>query len=225
MSLLQTIKKDKEIKNLLKTAEEQLDAMGYTEHSYRHVNLVCSRMTRILKAVGATSHEIEIGNVAGFLHDIGNSVNRKDHSHSGAIMAYFLLTSKGVSYKDAAAVLQAIGNHDEESGQVASKISAALILADKSDVHRSRVRKLKINGDGLVDKEDIHDRVNYAVVKSDLKVDVKNKKIKFVFEIDKSICSPMDYFEIFLGRMKMCRVASAYLGYEFQLLINSFELA
>ena len=104
-------------------------------------------------------------------------------------------------------------------------ISAALILADKSDVHRSRVRRLKVDKNGLLDKNDIHDRVNYAVVKSDLLVDKDNKKIKFVFEIDKTICSPMDYFEIFLDRMKMCRVASAYLGYDFQLLINSFELA
>ena len=139
-------------------------------------------------------------------------------------MAYFLLRQRNVDEADCAEILQAIGNHDEDTGQVASVLSAALILADKSDVHRSRVRKLKIGEDGLVDKDDIHDRVNYAVVKSDLVVDGENKKIKFIFEIDKTICSPMDYFEIFLDRMKMCKEASAFLGYEFQLLINSFEL-
>ena len=222
--LLEKIKKDNEIKILLSKAEAQLEAMGYTEHSYRHINIVCQRITKILEAMGASLHEIEIGNVAGFLHDIGNSVNRTNHSHSGAILAYFLLMQRGFSCVDAAEVMQAIGNHDEDTGQVASVLSAALILADKSDVHRSRVRKLKIDADGLVDKEDIHDRVNYAVVKSDLVVDQENKKIKFVFEIDKTICSPMDYFEIFLDRMKMCKVASCYLVYEFQLLINSFEL-
>lgn len=222
--LLEKIKNDEEIKNLLVKAEAQLEAMGYTEHSYRHINIVCQRLTKILEALGATPHEIEVGNVAGFLHDIGNSINRKNHSHSGAILAYFLLIKRGVSYIDAGEIMQAIGNHDEESGQVSSVLSAALILADKSDVHRSRVRKLKIDAEGLVDKDDIHDRVNYAVVKSDLVIDKESKKIKFVFEIDKTICSPMDYFEIFLDRMKMCKVASSYLGYEFQLLINSFEL-
>lgn len=222
--LLEKIKNDNEIKILLSKAEVQLEAMGYTEHSYRHINIVCQRLTKILQSIGATEHDIEIGNVAGFLHDIGNSVNRKNHSHIGAIMSYFLLRQRGVDEQDCAEVMQAIGNHDEDTGQVGSVLSAALILADKSDVHRSRVRKLKIDKDGLVDKDDIHDRVNYAVVKSDLVVDTKDKRIKFVFEIDKTICSPMDYFEIFLDRMKMCKVASSYLGYEFQLLINSFEL-
>mgnify|MGYP000925810475 FL=1 len=223
--LLEDLRKDSEIKNMLTRAETQLEVMGYTEHSYRHINIVCNRLEKILRAVGASEKEIEIGKIAGYLHDIGNCVNRKDHSHSGAILAYFLLTKKGMSFLDAAEVMQAIGNHDEETGQVSTVISAALILADKSDVHRSRVRRLKVDKNGLLDKNDIHDRVNYAVVKSDLLVDKDNKKIKFVFEIDKTICSPMDYFEIFLDRMKMCRVASAYLGYDFQLLINSFELA
>jgi len=222
--LLEKIKNDDEIKILLSKAEAQLEAMGYTEHSYRHINIVSQRISKILKALGATEKEIEIGNIAGFLHDIGNSVNRKNHSHTGAIMSYFLLRKRGLSITDCAEVMQAIGNHDEDTGQVASILSAALILADKSDVHRSRVRKLKIDKDGLVDKDDIHDRVNYAVVKNDLVIDSEAKKIKFIFEIDKSICSPMDYFEIFLDRMKMCKEASAFLGYEFQLLINSFEL-
>ena len=199
--LLEKIKNDREIRILLSKAEAQLEAMGYTEHSYRHINIVSKRITVILQALGATEREIEIGNIAGFLHDIGNSVNRENHSHTGAIMAYFLLKQKGVPISDCAEIMQAIGNHDEDTGRVASVLSAALILADKSDVHRSRVRKLKIDKDGLVDKDDIHDRVNYAVVNNDLVVDNKTKKIKFIFEIDKTICSPMDYFEIFLDRM------------------------
>lgn len=224
MLLSDQIKKDKEIKVLFAKAEEQLEAMGYTEHSYRHIDIVGVRTLKILQAVGATEHEQELGKIAAFLHDIGNSIDRREHAHYGAILAYFLLTKRGMDCCDAAQVMQAIANHDEGSGEVATKLSAALVLADKSDVHRSRVRKLKIDHNGLVDKEDIHDRVNYAVVKNDLVVDKENKKIKFLFEIDKTICSPMDYFEIFLERMKMCKVACGFLGYEFQLLINSFEL-
>lgn len=143
--LLGTLKKDREIKALLHCADNQLDAMGYTEHSFRHVSIVCQRVEKILAAVGCDEKEIEIGKIAGFLHDLGNCVNRKDHAHSGAILAYTLLVKKGMNYADAARVMEAIGNHDEETGQVASKLSAALILADKSDVHRTRVRKLKIS--------------------------------------------------------------------------------
>lgn len=224
MLFFDSIKRDKEIKILFGKAEEQLASMGYTEHSYRHIDIVGARTLKILQAIGATEHEQELGKIAAYLHDIGNSIDRKEHAHYGAVLAYFLLTKKGMSCFDAAQVMQAIANHDEGSGEVTTDLSAALVLADKSDVHRSRVRKLKVDNNGLVDKDDIHDRVNYAVVKSDLVVDKENKKIKFVFEIDKTICSPMDYFEIFLDRMKMCKVACIFLGYEFQLLINSYEL-
>lgn len=223
--LLGTLKKDREIKALLHCADNQLDAMGYTEHSFRHVSIVCQRVEKILAAVGCDEKEIEIGKIAGFLHDLGNCVNRKDHAHSGAILAYTLLVKKGMNYADAARVMEAIGNHDEETGQVASKLSAALILADKSDVHRTRVRKLKISQDGLVDKDDIHDRVNYAVVMSDIAIDKDAGQIKFLFQIDTGIYTAMDYFEIFLDRMKMCKKAAEYLGFEFMLEINDYRLA
>lgn len=223
--LLELLKKDVEVKALLQRADNQLDAMGYTEHSFRHISIVCQRVEKILASVGCDEREIELGKIAGFLHDLGNCVNRKDHAHSGAILAYNLLVKKGMSYIDAAQVMEAIGNHDEETGQVASKISAALILADKSDVHRTRVRKLKISQDGLLDKDDIHDRVNYAVVMSDISIDNKSKQIKFIFQIDISICTAMDYFEIFLDRMKMCKKAAEFLGLEFLLEINDYRLA
>lgn len=224
MITVEELIKNEEIQCLLDEGENQLEKMGYTEHGSRHRAVVCERIERILTAFGATNREIQLGLIAGYLHDIGCAVNREDHSQSGGILAYMLLTRLGMDYCEAAKILNAIGNHDEGSGIATDAISAALILADKSDVHRSRVRGAKLDENKIYRGNDIHDRVNYAVEDSSLTVDKENKVIIFKLVIDKKICSAMDYFEIFLIRMKMCKQAVAVLGYEFQLIINNSEL-
>lgn len=212
------IKNSDEIKNLLMLTQRQMEIQGYTEHSYRHVSLVSSKAGEILTMLKSSDREIELGKIAGYLHDIGNAINREDHAHSGAILAYNILIRSGMHYKEASEIMFAIGNHDEATGTAVSRISAALILADKSDVHRSRVTNRDLS------TFDIHDRVNYAVVKSDISVS-ENDKIAFLdLIIDTSICPVMDYFEIFLGRMTMNRRAAAYLGLDFALIINGTRL-
>jgi hypothetical protein len=212
------IKNSEEVKTFLSIAETQMRVLGYTEHSFRHVTLVSEAAGRILEQLGYPEREVELARIAGFLHDIGNAVNRSDHAHTGAMMAYNMLIRMGMDYREAAEIMMAIGNHDEHTGTSVSNISAALILADKSDVHRSRVRNTDIS------TFDIHDRVNYAVEKSTIAID-KNKRIaELVLRIDTSICPVMDYFEIFLVRMTMNRRAAAFLGLQFQLLINDSRL-
>lgn len=212
------LKESEEVKCLVATADRQLKEMGYTEHSFRHLNHVSKTAANILSELGFSQREIELAEIAGYLHDIGNAINRTDHAHSGAILAYEVLLRKGMSYTEACEIMLAIGNHDENSGTAVSKISAALILADKSDVHRSRVQ----NTDFAT--FDIHDRVNYAVEKSVLTVDNENKSATLQIHIDTKICPVMDYFEIFLTRMTMCRRAAAYLGLVFELIINENRL-
>ncbi|MDD4494812.1 MAG: HD domain-containing protein [Eubacteriales bacterium] len=215
---LNEVKHNTEVKALLEAAERHMKVKGYTEHSYRHVTLVSKTAGRVLKELGADEREIELAEIAGYLHDIGNSINRVDHAHTGAILAYTILKDMGMGYDEAVEVMLAIGNHDENSGTSVSKISAALILADKSDVHRTRVN----NGD--FSTFDIHDRVNYAVQSSELILDVKNKTVRLQLEIDTKICPVMDYFEIFLVRMTMNRRAADFLGLTFQLVINDSVL-
>lgn len=212
------IKKSEEVKNFLLIAERQMQVLGYTEHSFRHVSLVSVNAGRILEQLGHAERDVELTKIAGYLHDIGNAVNRTDHAHSGAIMAYSLLTKMGMEFFEAAEIMHAIGNHDEKTGTAVSNISAALILADKSDVHRSRVR----NTDFAT--FDIHDRVNYAVEKSVISVNKEEKTAELVLDIDTVICPVMDYFEIFLTRMTMSRKAAEFLGLHFQLLINGNRL-
>ncbi len=218
MLTFEDIKKSEEVKTFLNIAETQMRVLGYTEHSFRHVTLVAETAGRILRQLGYPEREIELAKIAGYLHDIGNAVNRNDHAHTGAMMAYDMLTRMGMSYKEAAEIMMAIGNHDEHTGTSVSNISSALILADKSDVHRSRVRNTDIA------TFDIHDRVNYAVEKSTISIDKDNKAAELVLKIDTSICPVMDYFEIFLVRMTMNRRAASFLGLQFQLLINDSRL-
>lgn len=218
MITVQDIKKSEEVKTFLLIAEKQMEILGYTEHSFRHVTLVSETAGRILEQLGHPEREVELVKIAGFLHDIGNAVNRTDHAHTGAVLAYEVLTRMGMEYREAAEIMLAIGNHDEHTGTSVSNISAALILADKSDVHRSRVR----NTDFAT--FDIHDRVNYAVEKSAVTINKEAKTADLVLQIDTSICPVMDYFEIFLARMTMNRRASAFLGLSFQLLINGSKL-
>lgn len=221
---LESLRKDDEINNLITLAERQLEALGFTEHSYRHLNIVSTRVEEILTTINASPHEIHLGKVAGYLHDIGNSVNRHDHAQSGALLAYSLLLERGMGYVDASEIMIAIGNHDENNGIALSKISAALILADKSDVDRSRVRLNKLNTNHSLNSQDIHDRVNFAVEDSKLEIDMGKREVSFKFKVDTTICSAMDYFEIFTKRMKMCRAAAGYLGMGFKLVINNYDL-
>ncbi|HHV29717.1 HD domain-containing protein [Acetivibrio mesophilus] len=215
---LADLKNNEEIHSLFEVADRQLAALGYTEHSFRHVGLVSKEAGEILETLGFSEREVELAKIAGYLHDIGNAVNRIDHAHSGAILAYNILTKMGMSYSEAAEIMLAIGNHDENSGAPVSNISAALIIADKSDVHRTRVR----NND--IATFDIHDRVNYAVESSDLYVDNEKKLAVLELQIDTKICPVMDYFEIFLVRMTMNRRAAEFLGLKFQLIINGTHL-
>lgn len=212
------IKKNEEVKTFLTIAETQMRVLGYTEHSFRHVGIVSGTAGNIMEHLGYSEREVELARIAGYLHDIGNAVNRNDHAHTGAIMAYQLLTKIGMDYNEAADIMAAIGNHDEHTGTAVSNISAALILADKSDVHRSRVRNTDFS------TFDIHDRVNYAVERSVISVDKENKTADLVLKIDTAICPVMDYFEIFLVRMTMNRKAAAFLGLQFQLFVNDSRL-
>jgi len=207
-----------EIKELIKNAQKQLDVLGYTEHSARHCMLVAERAGYVLETLGYDSHRIELAKIAGYIHDIGNSVNRIDHAHSGAILAYNILKDMGMDISDRTEIMMAIGNHDESTGTAVSDISAALILADKSDAHRSRVSK---KDKTIFDK---HDEVNYAVTHSELRIDKENKKAILDLKIDTKICPVIDYFEIFMERTQMSKRAAKYLGLWFELIINDTNL-
>ena len=193
-------------------------ALGFTEHSFAHVTKVAQTAAYILQTLGYDEKDIELARIAGYLHDIGNLVNRVDHSQSGAVMAFRILDQMGMDAQDLAAVVTAIGNHDEGTGVAVNPIAAALILADKSDVRRSRVR----NPDSVT--FDIHDRVNYSVEQAQLKINTERTLIKLKLQIDPHISSVMDYFEIFLQRMVMCRKAAERLGLDFKLIINEHQL-
>ena len=208
------IKNNEAIKAYIKKADESLSALGFTEHSFAHVGLVANRAEYILSEMGYDSHTIELTKIAAHLHDIGNIVNRREHSQSGAVMAFRILDNLDMSPEDIATIVTAIGNHDEGEGEAVNEVSAALILADKSDVRRTRVR----NSD--MTKFDIHDRVNYSVYESDLKVDKEKKEVTLLLKIDTEISSVMNYFEIFLGRMLLCQKAADKLGLKFKLAIN-----
>jgi metal-dependent HD superfamily phosphatase/phosphodiesterase len=215
---LNSVKKSKEVITFLKIAERQLEIQGYTEHSFRHVVLVSRNAGAILRDLDFDERTIELAKIAGYLHDIGNAVNRVDHAHLGAILAYNILTRMGMDFEEAAEIMLAIGHHDENTGTAVSNISAALILADKSDVHRSRVK----NTDFAT--FDIHDRVNYAVESSIISVNKEKKTAVLELLIDTKICPVMDYFEIFLARMTMNRRAADFLGLTFQLIVNGSQL-
>lgn len=212
------IRKNKEINTYIEKADESLIALGYTEHSFPHVTKVARDAGYILKTLGYSEHDVELVQIAAYLHDFGNLVNRVDHSQSGAIMAFRILDHLNMEPDDIAQIVSAIGNHDEGTGVAVNPIAAALIIADKSDVRRTRVR----NQD--VANFDIHDRVNYSVKKSILKINTEKTIIKLKLEIDVKVSPVMDYFEIFLNRMIMCRKAAEKLGLEFKLIINEQQL-
>ncbi len=212
------IKHDPSISTYIKKADDSLACLGFTEHGFAHVGMVSKTAEYILKSVKASAHDIELAKIAAHLHDIGNLVNRSEHSQSGAVMAFRVLLAKGMSAEDVATIVCAIGNHDEGTGVPVDHVSAALILADKSDVRRSRVRNRDIT------TFDIHDRVNYSVTDYSLTVDRDTNEITLRLEIDTQISSIMDYFEIFLERMLLCRKAAEKLGLRFRLKINGQSL-
>ena len=212
--IYQKIRNDQEILALLERGNRDLGVLGYTDHSTAHTVLVADRAANILQRLGYDEHTQQLARVAGFMHDIGNAVNRSRHGEYGAILAYDILKKYDLSLADRLTVVSAIGNHDESTGGAKDPVSAALILADKSDVRRNRVR--------TADREkfDIHDRVNYAVTGSTLKVDPEERIISLNLQVDESICSMYEYFDIFLGRMMMCRGAAEMLGAKFRLSVN-----
>ena len=218
MLTYEEIKNNETIRTYISMADESLHALGFTEHSFAHVTRVAEVSDYILTTLGYPPHDIEIIKIAAYMHDIGNLVNRVDHSQSGAVMAFKLLTDLGMPAADIASVVTAIGNHDEGTGVPVTAPAAALILADKSDVRRSRVRNQDISS------FDIHDRVNYSAKRSQLKINEEHTLIKLKLSIDTRYGSVMDYFEIFMNRMILCRKAAEKLGLEFKLIINEQPL-
>ena len=218
MITIEDIRNNEAINTYIKRADESLIALGYTEHSFAHVTKVGTTAKYILETLGYSAHDVELVQIAAYLHDIGNLVNRTDHSFSGAVMAFRLLDKLGMPPEDIATITTAIGNHDEGTGVCVNPIAAALILGDKTDVRRSRVR----NSD--TSTFDIHDRVNYSVKKSIVKINEEKTIIKLKLVIDTHFGSIMDYFEIFLERMILCRKAAETLGLQFKLIINEHQL-
>ena len=208
------VRQNDAVKTYITRADESLIALGYTEHSFAHVTKVAEMGGYILETMGYTEREVELVKIAGYLHDIGNLINRVEHSQSGAIMAFRVLDKMGMEPEDIASVVTAIGNHDEGTGTPVNAIAAALFLADKSDVRRSRVRNIKPT------EFDIHDRVNYSVYSSELKINEDKTEIALNLKIDTQLSSVMEYFEIFLERMILCRKAAEKLGLRFSLTIN-----
>lgn len=212
------ILQNKEVKSLLKKGNGNLGMLGYTDHSEKHCAIVAKRAGMILKKFGYSEHEIELAEIAGALHDIGNAINRKNHGEYGAILAYSLLEKLDIPLTDRGIIVSAIGNHDESTGGAVDAVSAALILADKTDVRRNRVRNEEKSG------FDKHDRVNYAVTNATVKVNVQKRSITLNLQIDEDICTMYEYFEIFLGRMMMCRKAAELLGAKFKLTANGSKV-
>ena len=218
MLTFQDVKNNVTIRTYIQRADESLIALGFTEHSFAHVTHVAETAGYILQTLGYPERTVEVAKIAAFLHDIGNVVNREEHSQSGAIMAFRLLDHMDCDPEEIATIITAIGNHDEGTGQPVNAVAAALILADKADVRRSRVRNR--------DKStfDIHDRVNYSVTRSRLEISEDRTEIKLDLDVDTEYSSIMDYFEIFMRRMLLCRKAAEHLGMKFRLTINGQAL-
>lgn len=213
----QDILKNEEINAFIKKGSDNLQFMGYTDHSVAHTALVAERAGMILEKLGKSEHQIELAKIAGYMHDIGNAVNRKNHAEYGAILANEILRNTEMPFEDKVQIVSTIGLHDESTGGAVDDISAAVIIADKTDVRRNRVRSDRANFD-------IHDRVNYAVTNTELKIDTEEMTITLELEVDEDICSMFDYFEIFLGRMMMCRKAAEVLGTKFKLMVNGSKV-
>jgi metal-dependent HD superfamily phosphatase/phosphodiesterase len=218
MITLQSVKEDKILNTFISKGNEHLGVMGYTDHGPVHIGLVSHLSQEILSKLGYDNRLAELAGIAGYMHDIGNVVNRNGHSQSGALMAMEILRRLEMEPREISIICAAIGNHDEGSGHPVNEVAAALILADKSHVHRNRVRNLDVA------TFDIHDRVNYAVEHSVLDINETNRVITMQLTIDINICPVMEYFEIFLSRMLMCRRAANFLHCEFELIINDARL-
>jgi metal-dependent HD superfamily phosphatase/phosphodiesterase len=210
----ESVRNHPEVLALLAKGDHDLGVLGYTDHSTAHTALVAERAAYILRRLGYSEREQELARIAGFMHDIGNAINRKNHAEYGALLANDILKNLGMDMEDRIIVISAIGNHDESTGGAKDVVSAALILADKTDVRCNRVRTQQ------PEKFDIHDRVNYAVTGSSLKVEPEEKKISLNLQVDENICTMFEYFDIFLGRMMMCRGAAEMLGAKFRLTVN-----
>ena len=218
MVTLEDVKKNPDVQNLILGAQEELNALGYTEHSFRHIGIVSNRAGAVLATLGYSARRVELAQIAGYLHDIGNCVNRTDHAHSGAILAYQILKDMGMDSRERAEIMTAIGNHDERTGTAVNDISAALILADKSDVHRERVVNTNLS---TFDK---HDKVNYAVTNSNFIISKEDRKVILDLTIDTNISPVLDYFEIFMERTMMSKHAAKFLNIWFELIINDTKL-
>lgn len=215
---LEEVKRDPQVGIFIQKSDEHLEVLGYTEHSFRHCNLVSRIAYNILARLGYSQREAELASIAGYLHDIGNVISRHGHAQTAALLAVDILRKLGMPYGEIAVIASAIGNHDEGVGVVVNPVSAALVLADKSDVHRSRVRNPEPAS------FDIHDRVNYAVTRSFLRIDREGEIITLELTIDQTISQVMEYFEIFINRMMMCRKAAGFLKMEFSLVVNDTRL-
>ena len=218
MITFEQIKSNDAVKTYITKADESLIALGYTEHSFAHVMKVASTANYILETLGYSERDRELAQIAGYLHDIGNLINRIDHAQSGAMMAFRFLVHMGADTDEIATIVTAIGNHDEGTAEAVNPIAAALILGDKTDVRRSRVRNHDITS------FDIHDRVNYSVKKATTKINDDHTAVELKLTIDTEYFSAMEYFEIFLARMLLCRKAAAKLGLEFHVYINGLKL-
>lgn len=217
--LLETVQRHERTSQFIAAADDFLGAQGFTEHGFRHANLVGHIAFNVLTHLDYDARTCELAAVAGYLHDIGNVVSRANHGQSSALLAYDLMKDLGLAAPEMAQIMSAVGNHEEQHGFAVSPVAAAVILADKSDVHRSRVRKrVTVN-------HDIHDRVNYAVEQSFLRVDSDARTVTLELTIDSGISQVIEYFEIFMGRMQMCRHAAERLDARFRLIINGAELA
>ncbi|BCJ94909.1 phosphohydrolase [Anaerocolumna cellulosilytica] len=218
MITYQEIKKNKQIRTYIEKADEVLKSLGYTEHSFAHVGIVAEKAKYILTTMGYPERMVELAQIAGYMHDIGNIINRVDHAQSGAVMAFRILDKLGVNAEEIAVIISAIGNHDESTAIPVNEVAAALILADKTDVRFTRVRNRDLAS------FDIHDRVNYAVKESTTLINEEKTKITLSLTIDTEFSSVMDYFEIFLERMILCKKAAEKLTLRFQLMINGQKI-
>jgi len=217
---LEEVKKNPRVKDFINQTEKYLDALGYTDHGIRHINIVADRARSIAKKIGLNLREQELASIASYCHDMGNFLGRTQHHYWAALLFSQVFLNEVDNPNDVSTIAQAIVSHDKDELKIVNKVTAVTILADKSDVHRSRVRQT--SGKNL--KKDIHDRVNYAVISNDLIVNPKNKVIILKLELDTKFSAPLEYFEIFTERMSYCRIAAEHLGYKFSLEINRFKL-
>ena len=218
MLTFEQVQNNPAIRTYIQRADESLTALGFTEHSFAHVGMVARNAAYILETLGYPQRTVEVAKIAAFLHDIGNLVNRVDHSQSGAVMAFRILDNLDCPPEEIATIVTAIGNHDEHTAEPVNPVAAALILADKTDVRYTRVRETDPA------KFDIHDRVNFAVRNARTYIDDACESVTLEMTVDTQYCSVMDYFEIFLGRMLLCRKAAERLGITFRLVINGQRL-